>query len=306
MAPIQHRYDFTLLFDVRFGSPNSDPGSGLPRLDPETRHGFTTDGSLKRAVRDYVALAKGGEKGYGIYISRGKTLNQVDLEIIESADFEVAEKTQAGLKKKLEEMRNDDPAKAKKLVEEIACANLFDVRTFGAVMTSYAAVGATQIRGPVQMGFAYSIDPITIQSTGITRCVRTKEGEDKIQGPMAYKHVIPYALYRVDGYVSAATAEKYAGEINPGFSDADLELFWDALLNMFEHNHSAGRGNMSSRKLVIFEHDSKMGNIQADKLFETLHISRKPGVDYPRRYTDYEVTLDMDSIPDGVTVEIRE
>ncbi len=310
MAPIQNRHEFSLLIEVRNGNPNGDPDSdNMPRINPETGHGFMTDVCAKRGVRDYIADMKGGETGYGLYISSGRSLNQADLDAAVAADIVPEGTTQDGFKRELEALRKKNPAEASKVLKEAACAMYYDVRTFGAVMTTYSNAGASQIRGPVQMGFANSIDPISIQTVTITRCVHTKDEDNEGKsgsGTMGHKHIIPYALYRLDGYVSAGLAEKYAGKYNSGFSDADLELLWDALMNMFEHNHSAGRGNMCSRKLVIFKHNSKWGNTQAHKLFEALHVSRKPGVAVASSYDDYEITLDTAAIPDSVTVEIRE
>lgn len=305
MSVIQKRYDFSLLFDVCNGNPNGDPDSdNMPRIDAETGIGLVTDVCLKRKVRDYAAVVKEGQPGYALYIASGRSLNKADLDAAEAAGLVPSGTTQESFKKELEKLKKSDPVGAEQKLKEAASAMYFDVRTFGAVMTSYQAAGAAQVRGPVQFGFAHSIDPIVIQDVGITRCVHAteKDTEEKAgSGTMGRKHIVPYALYRVDGYVSAALAEKYSG-----FNDDDLALLWDALMNMFEFDRSASRGNMASQKLVIFEHSNKFGNAPAHKLFELLRVSRKVGVEVARSYADYDVDLDMSGVPAGVTVTIRD
>lgn len=318
MSAIQSKYEFSLLFDVENGNPNGDPDSGnMPRVDVETETGLITDVCLKRKVRDYVAIAREGVPGYALYISSGRSLNRADMEALkkrgvlpESTPLNDLDKALKELKGKgftLADGRQVGQDDIPQLVKEAACATYFDVRAFGAVMTSYQKVGAAQIRGPIQMGFARSIDPIVTQEIAITRCVYTteKEQEEKAgSGTMGRKYIVPYGLYRADGYVSAALAEKYSKLTGAGLSDDDLELFWEALMGMFEFDRSAARGNMASRKLVIFRHAGKMGNAPAHKLFDLVKVEKKPGVTSPRSYDDYEVTVG--EAPEGVDIEIRE
>lgn len=315
MGAIQNKYDFTVLFDVTNGNPNGDPDSGnMPRIDVETGLGLVTDGCIKRKIRDYVALVKEGQPGYGMYISSGCSLNEADLKAVVSSNLVTADpnadidKQVKQLKEELKKLKKSDENAAQK-VKEAACAMYYDVRTFGAVMTSYVSIGGSQIRGPVQLGFAKSIDPIVQQEVTITRCVhatveeqRNKEGS----GTMGNKYIVPYGLYRMDGYVSAALAQKYAGNINAGFSEDDLELFWTSVMNMFEHDRSASRGNMAVRKLIIFKHDSKYGSVPAHKLFDRVVVKRKNGVDVARSFGDYDVSIDNVSLPAGIVLEIRD
>lgn len=309
MAIISNKYDFSILFDVTNGNPNGDPDSdNMPRMDVETGIGLVTDVCLKRKIRDYVALVKEGQPGYGMYISSGHFLNQADLDVVVNANLVPAGTDVNKLKDELKKLKKSNP-NAAQLVKEAACAMYYDVRTFGAVMTSYTSVGSSQIRGPVQLGFSKSIDPIVQQYVGMTRCVHsTKEDQDKKEsnGTMGHKYIVPYGLYRVDGHVSAALAEKYSVLTGAGFSEDDLELFWEAVMNMFEHDRSAGRGDMVVRKLIIWKHGSKYGSYPSHKLFERVSIRRKDGVDVARAYTDYEIAIDSTNLPSGVSVEVRE
>jgi CRISPR-associated protein Csd2 len=283
-VPIENRYEFVLLFDVENGNPNGDPDAGnLPRIDPETSLGLVTDVCLKRKIRNYVEVVKDGVNGYDIYVKEGCILNEQHKKAYDHYDLKPEPK-------KLP--KNDDDAKK---VVEFMCRTFYDVRTFGAVMTTEVNCG--QVRGPVQLGFARSIDPIVPQEVTITRvAITSTKDADKKEHEMGRKHIVPYALYRADGYVSACLAKK------TGFSNDDLELLWEALENMFDHDHSASRGKMTSRRLVVFRHESKLGNAPAHRLFETVTVARRDQAQPPRSYTDYEVFVDRDRVPNGVTV----
>jgi len=284
--PIQNRYEFVLLFDVENGNPNGDPDAGnLPRIDPETSHGLVTDVCLKRKIRNYVEIVKGGVDGYRIYVKEGAVLNEQHMEAYRNL----------GMEPNTEEKRlPKNPEDAKKVVS-FMCQNFYDVRAFGAVMTTEVNCG--QVRGPVQLGFARSIDPIVPQEVTITRVAITSTKDvDKKEHEMGRKHIVPYALYRVEGYVSACLAA------NTQFSEDDLELLWEALERMFEHDRSASRGKMASRRLIIFKHDSKLGNAPAHKLFEAVTVNRKDQTKPPRQYGDYEVIVDKSAVPSSVTI----
>ena len=288
--PIRNRYEFVILFDVENGNPNGDPDAGnMPRLDPETGYGLVTDVCLKRKIRNYVETVKEDAEGYRIYIKDGVPLNRSDAEAL--THFEVDEKT---LK---EAKRKDDKLDEK--IRDFMCQKFFDIRTFGAVMTTFVkgALNCGQVRGPVQLGFARSIDPIIPQEVTITRVAITTEADAEKKGTeMGRKHIVPYALYRCEGYVSANLARK-----TTGFSEEDLALLWQAILNMFEHDHSAARGKMAVRELIVFKHDSELGNAPAYKLFELVDVQRRNGVDAPRAYADYAVSVDESRLPEGVT-----
>ena len=288
--PIRNRYEFVILFDVENGNPNGDPDAGnMPRLDPETGYGLVTDVCLKRKIRNYVETVKEDAEGYRIYIKDGVPLNRSDAEAL--THFEVDEKTLKEAKKK------DDKLDEK--IRNFMCQKFFDIRTFGAVMTTFVkgALNCGQVRGPVQLGFARSIDPIIPQEVTITRVAITTEADAEKKGTeMGRKHIVPYALYRCEGYVSANLARK-----TTGFSEEDLALLWQAILNMFEHDHSAARGKMAVRELIVFKHDSELGNAPAYKLFELVDVQRRDGVDAPRAYADYAVSVDESRLPEGVT-----
>lgn len=266
MAEVIHnRYDFVVLFDVENGNPNGDPDAGnMPRVDPETGLGLVTDVCLKRKIRNYVEAAKENEPGYRIYI-----------------------------KKK-------DP-EADKKIKDFMCSNFFDIRTFGAVMTTFVkgALNCGQVRGPVQLGFARSIDPIAPQEVTLTRIAITTE-KDALnkKTEMGRKFIVPYALYQAEGYISANLARKVTH-----FSEDDLNLLWQAIINMFENDHSAARGNMAVRELIVFKHASELGNAPSYKLFERVHVARKDPHTPPRSYSDYEVQVDTENMPQGVTLE---
>ena len=288
--PIKNRYEFVILFDVENGNPNGDPDAGnMPRLDPETGYGLVTDVCLKRKIRNYVETVKEDEAGYRIYIKDGIPLNRSDAEAL--TYWNVDEKTMKDAKKK------DEQLDVK--IRDFMCREFFDIRTFGAVMTTFVKnnLNCGQVRGPVQLGFARSVDPIIPQEVTITRVAITTETDAEKKGTeMGRKYIVPYALYRCEGYVSANLARK-----TTGFSQEDLELLWQAILNMFEHDHSAARGKMAVRELIVFQHDSELGSAPAHKLFELVSARRKDGVDTPRAYSDYTVTVDESRLPSGVT-----
>lgn len=293
MTAIAHRYEFVFLFDITNGNPNGDPDSGnLPRLDPETNRGLVTDVCLKRKVRNFVALAKTDAPGFGIYMQEKAILNKQHEKAWKALD--IPPDAKEGYKKLPKE-----EAKARELTAWM-CGNFFDVRTFGAVMTT--GVNAGQVRGPVQMAFATSIDAVVPLEISITRMAVTTEKEAEDQSgdnrTMGRKHIIPYGLYRAHGFISAKLAER------TGFSAEDLDLFWQALVNMFEHDRSAARGEMAARKLMVFEHASAMGNAPAHVLFDAVTVARAQGTDDTpaRSFADYRVSLDKAAVPAEVTV----
>jgi CRISPR-associated protein Csd2 len=290
MSAISNRYEFVFLFDVHNGNPNGDPDSGnMPRLDPETNQGLVTDVALKRKIRNYVALAREGEPGYSIYMQEKAVLNNQHKRAYEALRIEPDPKTEY---KKLPK----EEAKARELTAWM-CKNFFDVRSFGAVMTT--EINAGQVRGPVQLAFASSIDPIVPLEISITRMAVTNEKDADKERTMGRKHIVPYGLYRVHGFVSAKLAER------SGFSQDDLDLLWQALCNLFEHDRSAARGEMAARKLIVFKHQSAMGDAPAHKLFELVRVERVDGaVDTPARgFNDYRVTVNAEAVPVGVSVE---
>lgn len=284
---IKNRYEFTILFEVKNGNPNGDPDAGnMPRIDPETGYGIVTDVCLKRKIRNYIETIKEDRSGYKIYIKDGIPLERSDREAF----------TYLGISDEKEAQSKKEDIDVK--IKDFMCKNFFDIRTFGAVMTTFvkAKLNCGQVRGPVQIGFARSIDPIVQQEIAITRVVATTEKDAaKKETEMGRKYIIPYALYRVDGYISANLAKK-----TTGFTEDDLNLFWDAAINMFEHEHSAARGNMSVRELIVFKHDSEFGNCPAYKLFDTVSIARKDESNPPRSFDDYIITVDEKAIPAGV------
>jgi CRISPR-associated protein Csd2 len=282
--PIRNRYDFVLLFDVKDGNPNGDPDAGnLPRVDPETGHGLVTDVCLKRKVRNYVQLAKGNASGFDIFVKEKAVLNV----LIDQA-YEKDEVKMKGKGEKIEAAR------------QYMCNTYYDVRSFGAVMSTGKNAG--QVRGPVQLTFARSIDPIVPLEHSITRMAVATEAEaEKQQGEnrtMGRKFTVPYALYRCHGFISAPLASQ------TGFRQADLELFWQGLANMFENDRSAARGQMATRKLIAFMHDSDLGKAPAHKLFDLVKVNRSTDVTKPARsFSDYVVEINREAIPTGVTIE---
>lgn len=280
MTAITNRYEFVLLFDVENGNPNGDPDAGnMPRFDPETGHGLVTDVCLKRKIRNHVALKKEGEKGFQVYIQEKSVLNETNELAYKEFNFKPEKKK---LPKKVED--------AKKVTGWM-CANYYDIRAFGAVMTTEVNCG--QVRGPVQLAFATSVEPVLSQEISITRMAVTNVKDLEKERTMGRKHIIPYGLYLAKGFISAPLAEKTE------FDDQDLELLWDALINMFEHDRSAARGVMSSQKLFVFKHTDKLGNAPAHKLFDLIQVTRKETSEGPaRKFSDYKVTVG--NMPDGV------
>ena len=280
MIAIANRYEFVLLFDVENGNPNGDPDAGnMPRVDPETGHGLVTDVCLKRKIRNHVALSKEGEEGFNIYVQEKSVLNETNKLAYKEFDLKPENKK---LPKKVEDAQR---------VTGWMCANFYDIRSFGAVMTTEINCG--QVRGPIQLAFAKSVDPIMSQEVSITRMAVTNIKDLEKERTMGRKHIVPYGLYVAKGFVSASLAEKTS------FSDNDLDVLWDALVNMFEHDRSAARGMMSSRKLFVFKHENKLGNAPAHKLFNLITVKRNDKSAGPARsFTDYDVTVD--NAPDGV------
>jgi len=309
---LANRYDFVLLFDVKDGNPNGDPDAGnLPRLDAETGHGLMTDVALKRKVRNFVALTRdqtetapeAGEKRCEIYVREKAILNlqhqraysALKLDAPAEDAVEGAEGEDKKVKKGGKEKRKGSASDVD-LARKWMCQNFFDVRTFGAVMST--GTNAGQVRGPVQLTFARSIDPIVALEHSITRMAVATEAEaEKQQGDnrtMGRKHTVPYGLYMAHGFVSSFLAKQ------TGFGEDDLELLWQALENMFEHDRSAARGEMSTRGLYVFKHDSELGNAHAHTLFERIKATKK--VDVPRSFSDYDVAVDESAMPSGVTL----
>ena len=288
--PIKNRYEFVILFDVENGNPNGDPDAGnMPRVDPESGYGLVTDVCLKRKIRNYVETLKEDADGWRIYVKDGVPLNRSDKEALTYLGI-----TEESLKKldKADKMHKD------LAVRDYMCQNFYDIRTFGAVMTTFVKnnLNCGQVRGPVQLGFARSVDPIVPQEVTITRVAITTEADAERKGTeMGRKYIVPYALYRAEGYVSANLARK-----TTGFSEEDLALLWQAILNMFENDHSAARGKMAVRELIVFRHDSELGCAPAYKLFEAVTVARRPEVAVPRAYSDYTVNV-ADALPAGVT-----
>ncbi len=286
---IKNRYEFVVLFDVENGNPNGDPDAGnMPRIDPETGHGIVTDVCLKRKIRNYVETVCEDKENYKIYIKDGVPLNVSDKEAYSYVGTDGDN---------IKKMKKDDPGLDGK-IREFMCRNFFDIRTFGAVMTTFvkAALNCGQVRGPVQLGFARSVDPVMSQEIAITRVAITTEADAEKKGTeMGRKFIVPYGLYRVEGYISANLARK-----STGFSEDDLSLLWEAITNMFEHDRSASRGNMAVRELIVFKHDSELGNAPAYKLFDTVEVKHRKAGEIPRSYKDYEVIVHTEQIPSGV------
>ncbi len=280
---IENRYEFVLYFDVSNGNPNGDPDAGnMPRIDPETNYGLITDVCIKRKVRNYVELVKGGEEGYRIYVTEGAVLNDQHLLAYKALDLKPESKK---LPKEVEKA---------KAVTAFMCQNFYDIRAFGAVMTTEVNCG--QVRGPVQLGFGRSVDPILQQEVSITRMSVTNLKDAEKERTMGRKFIVPYGLYRMEGFVSAPLAEK------TGFSDDDLELLWQALTNMFDHDRSAARGVMATRKLIVIKHESKLGNAPASSLFKLVTAKRTDGTQPARSFEDYLVTVRAEDLPSGVSI----
>jgi len=288
--PIKNRYDFVILFDVENGNPNGDPDAGnMPRIDPETGYGLVTDVCLKRKIRNYVETVKENDENYRIYIKDTVPLNRSDADAIKAL----------GISEDLKAAKKSDPDIDRRL-RNYMCEHYYDIRTFGAVMTTFVkgALNCGQVRGPVQLSFARSVDTIIPQEVTITRVAITTEADAEKKGTeMGRKYIVPYALYRAEGYVSANLARK-----TTGFSEDDLQLLWKAILNMFENDHSAARGKMAVRELIVFKHSSELGNAPAYKLFDAVTVQRKDPTTPARSYRDYAVTV-SDALPEGVTCE---
>ena len=275
---IKNRYEFVVLFDVENGNPNGDPDAGnMPRIDPESGLGIVTDVCLKRKIRNYIETVKEDEDGYKIYIKENVPLNRSDREACKSLginDDEDKKVTEA--LKKLKKSDKDADIK----LRDYMCRNFYDIRAFGAVMTTFvkASLNCGQVRGPVQLGFARSIDPVISQEVTITRVAITTEKD-------------------------AENKSNEMGRKSTGFSEEDLELLWDAVINMFENDHSAARGKMAVRELIVFKHSKELGDCPAYKLFDAVKVQKNDDIQYPRKYQDYTVTINDDEIPD--TVEVK-
>ena len=288
---IKNRYEFSVLFDVENGNPNGDPDAGnMPRVDQETNLGLVTDVCLKRKIRNYIETACEEKEGYRIYIKDNVILENRNNEAFEYYKVDPTDKN----------LKKNDPDIEFKL-KNFMCRNFYDIRAFGAVITTFTKgnLNCGQVRGPVQLGFAKSVDPIMPQEITITRMAASTEKDPA--HTMGRKFIVPYALYRADGYISANLAQKVTG-----FNEDDLELFWKAILNMFELDHSAARGKMSTRKLFVFKHESILGNAPAYKLFDLIKIHKKDKEITPRSFDDYEVSVDNNNLPSGVILEEKE
>lgn len=279
---MNNRYDFVYLFDCKDGNPNGDPdAANAPRIDPQDMHGLVSDVCLKRKIRNYALLAKGGEEPFDIFVRQGGILNT----LIQKAHAELGHDVDAKNKK----ADRKQVAAARGLM----CKRYFDVRTFGAVMSVGANAG--QVRGPVQISFSRSIDPILPLDVSITRmAVNEAKDEDSPNQTMGRKNLIPYGLYRCHGFISACLANE------TGFSDEDLALFWQALTQMFDHDRSAARGTMAPQKLIVFKHATALGNAPAHKLFDRVTVVRKPDVNAARSFADYVVTISRDNLPASI------
>ena len=301
MEAIKNRYDFVFLFDVKDGNPNGDPDfDNMPRTDEETNQGLVTDVCIKRKVRNYVQLLKGLQPPYDVFIREGNILNPL-----------IQEKKDEAVK------QEKDEKEACKLGREAMCSQYYDIRTFGAVMSTgeekadddshegkakkaskKKIKGLGVVRGPVQFTFARSIDPVFTKAYTLTRCCVTKEADAEDQSnTMGNKNNVAYGLYRMHGFISATDAVK------TGFSEEDKNLLFEALINAFEHDHAAARGEMNPRALIVFKHQSHLGNARAGQLFELVQAQMKDGVEFPRSFADYSVSIDRESVPEGVTVE---
>lgn len=297
--PIENRYDFTILFDVKDGNPNGDPDSGnMPRVDIETGNGLTTDVCIKRKIRDYVQTAMGEQAPWRIYIQNRQTLNRLDSEALKAEHIDTSLESK-DFAKEIKALKKTDPELDRRL-RDYMCDQFFDIRTFGAVMTTFVkgSLSCGQVRGPVQLGFARSIDPISVQEISITRIAVTTEADAaEKNNTMGNKFIIPYGLYRMNGYISAKLAQNVTG-----FCDEDLDVLWQAILNMFEFDRSAARGNMAVRKLYVFKHSSALGDAPSWKLFDSINVHKRAEVDAPRDFADYEVRVNREAIPESVSV----
>lgn len=283
-----NRYDFVLLFDAADANPNGDPDAGnLPRIDPETGHGLVTDVCLKRKVRNYVSLVKKNTSPHRIYFTDGAVLNRLHEEAYEAA----------GEKPSAKKLPKD--AKKAREVTDFMCRNFFDIRTFGAVMSMEVNCG--QVRGPAQLSFARSVDPVVTLEHAITRSSVTNEKDLEKERTMGRKFTVPYGLYRAHGFINPFLADQ------TGFGADDLELLWTALESAFQFDQSAARpaGSMATRRLIVFEHDNELGKAPSHVLFDAVTVERREGVEVPRAFSDYVVSVDGNKVPDGVQVHER-
>jgi CRISPR-associated protein Csd2 len=293
---MNNRYDFIYLFDVKDGNPNGDPDAGnLPRIDPEMGHGLVTDVCLKRKVRNFVSLTRSTDDKFGIFVREKAVLN----ETIERA-YSESDAVKASLAAWEAWKKDKKAAKPDKAYEDVArdwlCHNFYDIRAFGAVLSTgdekevpgvkgKIKMTAGQVRGPVQFAFGRSVDPVVTSEHAVTRCAVTNEKDLEKERTIGRKFTVPYGLYQAHGFINPFLAKQ------TGFGDEDLSLFWEALKNMFEHDRSAARGLMGAQKIIIFKHDSALGSAPANKLFDLVSVKRKDGVDVPRSFSDYEVTI---------------
>lgn len=313
MTAIANRYDFTLIFEVTNGNPNGDPDAGnLPRLDPETNKGLVSDVSLKRKIRNYIELARAGQEGFHIYVEEGAILNEKHREA-----YKALRPGDAKAEKDAKLNPKDDKEALK--LRDFMCANFFDVRTFGAVMST--GINCGQVKGPVQLTFASSVEPIMPLEISITRMAATNEAEKKQKAEgddsadrtdnrtMGRKHIVPYGLYVAHGFISARFAER------TGFSDSDLDLLFEALSTMFEHDRAAARGQMATRKLIVFKHENALGNAPAHALFDRVKIGRNVGGEFrsvddkrigneppARKFSDYIIEIERENLPSGIEI----
>jgi len=290
MSTLQNRHDFVFFFDVTDGNPNGDPDAGnLPRMDPETSQGLVSDVAIKRKIRNYVATARDAEPGYEIYVTEGAVLNEQHKRAFEETGTDKSDKN------------------ARESVQNWMCENFFDIRTFGAVMSTEVNCG--QVRGPVQIAFARSMEPVLPLDISITRMAVTNEKDRDKERTIGRKHIVPYGLYRAHGFVNAKLAEK------TGFTEDDLEILWTAFRDMLDMDRSAARGEMTARRLIVFRHDSAFGNAQAHRLFDRVTVHRRSGDELipvgderthnlppARRFRDYEIEVDRDRLPEGIQV----
>nr|WP_321271525.1 type I-C CRISPR-associated protein Cas7/Csd2 [uncultured Tolumonas sp.] len=282
MMNLNHRYEFVYLFDVKDGNPNGDPDAGnMPRIDVETGQGLVTDVCLKRKVRNYIGIIKGEEPPFEIYVKEKAVLNRNNDRAYKALKLKPESKK---LPKDIEEAKN---------LTAWMCHNFFDIRTFGAVMTTEINTG--QVRGPIQLNFSRSIDPVVSAEHSITRMAVTNEKDLEKERTMGRKFTIPYGLYRCHGYVSAHLAKQ------TGFSESDLELFWQALINMFDYDRSASHGEMSACRLYVFKHVNILGNAPARKLFDCVDV-KKSSEGPARNFNDYKVIVHEDNLPSGVEI----
>lgn len=278
MNALKNRIDFIYIFDVQDGNPNGDPDAGnLPRVDAETGSGLVTDVCLKRKVRNYVDIAKKGKEGYDIFIQEAAVLDN-RVEDVYKADA----------------VKDAPKDKKKETAKKVLCEKYFDIRTFGAVIATKEKQG--QVRGPIQLTFARSVDPIFSHSHAITRMAVTKEADKEKERTIGRKATVPYGLYVAHGFISANLAQQ------TGFTEEDLKVFWDALLNMFDNDRSAARGLMSVRKLIVFEHSTELGNAPANKLFDLVKVTKTREDITPRRFEDYTISINEDNLPNGITL----